>query len=183
MDLLAQPPLPANPPLPPNPGPPNGYGQHERPQQQQQKRKKRGKRGSGLGPNSRPFKQQQRAPQQLGFFGQVPNLQDLRQENWRRTQQHFAGPPRGGFQQGPGPSQQQQQHGRRRLPAAALLPLPAHLALGHTAPLFLAERRPMPLRASCRPQYGTGRHRRPRSKGAKQPKFKPRPVPLTPASE
>ncbi|KAL4855248.1 hypothetical protein ACK3TF_004229 [Chlorella vulgaris] len=109
------PPLPGNPPLPP---PHNGYGAPQPPTQQQKRGKKRGRRGSGLGPQLRPFKAQQRAPQQLGFFGQVPNLQDLRQENRRRTQLHYEA--RGGFQQPAGPQhahpqqQPQQQHGRHR---------------------------------------------------------------------
>lgn len=46
--------------------------------------------------------------EQLGFFSQVPTLSDLRQENWRRTQQHYGQPPSRPF---PGPKQQ---HGSGR---------------------------------------------------------------------
>ncbi|KAL4443823.1 hypothetical protein ABPG75_011560 [Micractinium tetrahymenae] len=72
---------------------------HPPAQQQQQgaappggKRKKRGRRGSGFESRSRGVQKQRGASgMQLGFFGQVPSLSDMRQENWRRTQQHYGG--------------------------------------------------------------------------------------------
>ncbi|PSC74836.1 PRLI-interacting factor A [Micractinium conductrix] len=102
-------------------GPPPPYPQRQQQQQQPgplppqqppgQKRKKRGRRGSGLEARARSLKRgggvaaDDADAQQLGFFGQVPSLDDLRQENWRRTQQHYGGPPRplpSGAKHGPG---------------------------------------------------------------------------------
>lgn len=174
-------------------GPPPPYPQRQQQQQQPgplppqqppgQKRKKRGRRGSGLEARARSLKRgggvaaDDADAQQLGFFGQVPSLDDLRQENWRRTQQHYGGPPR--------PLPSGAKHGRhppRSVPV--FIPPPACLP---AAPVFLAVA-PKCSRAPRRFPTGPGRagshHRRARggkAKQAKRPTATPRPVPLTPA--
>lgn len=168
--------------------PPGGF--QAPPQQPQSKRKKRGKRGggssargAGLEPRQRGTKRE-RQQQSLGFFGQVPNLQDMRRENRRRAQQHFGG---GGGGAPPGPAHFQQaplQHkGTWPWPVLVwplcLQPLPA-------AP---SGRSSMPL--PRRPRNHTGPGGRPRrsrggSKSSKAPRLlasTPHPRPLTPAGE
>ncbi len=219
LPLTSQPPLPAgpaharesgHPALPPaslayqqqhQQGATQTTTQQQQQQQQQQpggKRKKRGRRGSGLDSRSRGVQKQRCGSTQLGFFGQMPSLSDMRQENWRRTQQHYgsgsaaapgiAGPLR------PFPGASKQHHGRQlghgkaaRRGGALMRSSRAHPFLP-AAPFFLADA-PM-----CLPPYvvtgssRAGSHRRARNKASKQAKLlhppsAPRPKPLTPAGE
>lgn len=212
LPLPGQPPLPAGPPPAREGGhsalPPSSlaYQQqqqqqgavHPAAQQQQQqqpggKRKKRGRRGSGLDSRSRGVQKQRGVSTQLGFFGQVPSLSDMRQENWRRTQQHYGGGSVAGISGPlrPFPGAPKQHHGRRGHGKAArcdgaIPPLRRTLHLLPAAPFFLAD---APMRLLPRAVTGSSRagsHRRARSKASKQgkllhPPSAPRPKPLTPA--
>lgn len=173
--------------------------QQQQQQQQQQpggKRKKRGRRGSGLDSRSRGVQKQRGGGLQLGFFGQVPSLSDMRQENWRRTQQHYgggsaaaaaiAGPLR------PFSGAPKQHHGRQSGPGKAahrcgsVLRLSRSHALLPAAPFFLADAPMCPPPRTFTGSSRAGSHRRARNKASKQAKLlhppsAPRPKPLTPA--